>query len=524
MSNRRLPTATRWPAGLAGLVIACACAAGAFAVDQPLAKGVVFDDANRNGHRDPGEAGIAKVCVSNGREVVQTDGQGNWSLPAGEDTIFFVIKPSGWGVPVSANQIPQYYYIHKPKGSPKLAVPGVAPTGPLPESINFALHKEAEPAKFRALLFSDTQARGLREVNFITHDVVEECLGSDVAFGISLGDIVADDPNLCEEINQSIAQIGVPWHNVFGNHDTNRDATSDQYSDETMERFYGPGTFAFEYAQVVFIGLDDVFTKPDGGYQAKFTDDQLAFVKNYVATVLPDRLIVLMMHIPIIACQNKAEMLGLIADRPHTLSIAGHVHEQMDFFLKADKGWTGKEPHHLFVSATVSGSWWCGTMDELGIPHATMNDGAPNGYSILSFDGANYGIRFKAARRPADYQMNIYLPDDIEKAKAKDTEILVNIFAGTERSKVDMQFGKDAPWTPLEQTETTDPEIQRMHDQNSFLNEEVFGWKMDKPSKTRHMWKGTLPANPEAGTYTVTVRTTDMYGQTWTGHRIVRIR
>ena len=491
---------------------------------DPVASGTVFEDRNRNGTRDAREEGIKDACVSNGRDVVRTDVDGRWALPASDDTVFFVIKPAHWTVPVNENQIPQFHYIHKPNGSPTLEAPGVPPTGPLPDSIDFPLYRQEEPARFQTIFFGDTQARGLREVNFIAHDVVEELIGSNAAFGVSLGDIVADDVRLFEPINQSIAQIGVPWYNTFGNHDNNRDGGSDTHSDETFERVYGPGTYAFEYGQVVFIGLDDIFFRPDGSYIGRFTDDQLAFVSDYLATVPRDRLVVLMMHIPIVQCENREDMLRVIEDRPHTFSISAHAHEQSHIFLTKKEGWGGRQPHHHLVNATVCGCWWCGTFNEVGIPHATMNDGAPNGYSIITFDGNRYTIRFKAARRPNDYQMNIYLPDEIDRDKPGETEILVNVFAGSERSKVEMSCGKEGDWIPLEQTRTIDPECLRMHLQTPQLNEEVFGWKMDYPSQTSHMWKGVLPATLSAGTHTITVRTTDMFGRTWAAHRIVRLR
>lgn len=169
----------------------------------------------------------------------------------------------------------------------------------------------------------------------------------------------------------------------------------------------------------------------------------------------------------------------------------------------------GPEPHHLFIAATVSGSWWCGSFDERGIPHATMNDGAPNGYSILTFDGPKYSIEFKAASRPADYQMNIYLADDVAQPELATTEVLANIFAGSKRSTVEMQISADGPWRPLEYTEVIDPQCLRMHEQSPFLDMEkdgrkldtIFGWKMDYPSKSRHMWKATLrPTSPPAPT------------------------
>ncbi len=491
-----------------------------------VARGTVYHDRDRNGVFDAGEQGVPGVCVSNGRDVTRTDGQGRWTLPVNDDTILFVVKPAGWGVPVDKDNLPRFHYIHKPQGSPPLDPPGVEPTGPLPASIDFPLYVRREPRRFQAIFFADPQARGMREVNFIAHDVVEELIGSDAAFGVTLGDIVADDVGLFDAINGAVGRIGIPWYSVFGNHDTNRDARDDRYSDETFERVYGPPTYAFEYADVAFIALDSVYVKSEGGYEGRFTADQLTFVRNYLSTVPMDRLVVLMMHIPLHRCRNGRELLALLADRPHTFSISGHAHEQSHHFLGEEYGWSQPEPHHHLVNAAVSGSWWCGVFDELGIPHATMNDGAPNGYSIVDFDGNRYSIRFKAARRPADYQMNIYLPDEVESAETGSVEAWVNVFAGSERSRVEMRVGDEGEWIPLERTPERDPACQRMYEQTADISvelEERFGWKMDPPSVSSHIWKGTLPDRLPEGTHGVTVRTRDMFGQEYTAHRILRV-
>src|SRR6478735_11054393 len=80
---------------------------------QEFATGRVFHDANGNGRCDAGEAGVAGVGVSNGVAVTVTDAEGRYQLPVGNDTILFVIKPSGWAVPVSALNEPRFYYVHK---------------------------------------------------------------------------------------------------------------------------------------------------------------------------------------------------------------------------------------------------------------------------------------------------------------------------------------------------------------------------------------------------------------------------
>ncbi len=88
--------------------------------------------------------GVPGVMVSNGLEVVKTGADGSWSLPVRDGNSVFVIKPAGWALPVDpATNLPHFAYVHAPDGSPDLGFrfAGVAPTGPLPDSIDFALHR-----------------------------------------------------------------------------------------------------------------------------------------------------------------------------------------------------------------------------------------------------------------------------------------------------------------------------------------------------------------------------------------------
>ena len=481
-------------------------------------RGFVFSDSNQNGILDPGEPGIAGVCVSNGKEVVQTDSFGRWELPWKNVSDVFVIKPTNFSVPLNPQNIPQHFFSRDDTEENT--------------AVNFPLYPVDENDKFSVLFFGDTQARGLREVNFILHDVVEECMETDAAFGVSLGDIVADDPKLFTEVSEGIGQIGIPWYNIFGNHDHDRDEKHNANKDKTFRRFFGPSTYAFEYGEVAFIGLNNVFFNEKGKYHAHLTDEQLSFIENYLSFVPEEKLVVLMMHIPVVRIDTKEKLYEILQNRKHTFSISGHVHEQIHVFVDEEMGWKGPEPHHHLINATVCGSWWCGLYDETGIPHATMNDGAPNGYSIVTFDGNEYRIQFKAARRPVDYQMNIYLADELAQHELDTTNVLVNIFAGSSRSKVEMRFGKNGIWIPMQQMATIDPECLRMHQLSPVLDfelngqvlEDLFGYKMDYPSVSTHIWQGKLPEGIQSGTHTVTVRTTDMFNQTWTGHRIFRVR
>ena len=336
-----------------------------------MASGTVFNDANGNGQRDPDEKGLAGVGVSNGQAIVETDADGRWQLFVTDDTILFVLKPSGWMTPLNAHKLPQFHYIHKPKGSPPSRFPGSKPTGPLPKSIDFPLRKQVEPDKFRAVFFGDPQPTSQTQIDYIANDVVAELVGTDAKFGVTLGDIMFDNLSLFGSLNRTVALIGIPWYNVIGNHDLNFEAKLDEHSDETFERIYGPPYYSYDYGKVHFIVLDNVDWYHDearkrSAYRGAFGKRQLAFVKASLARVPKDRLVMLMMHIPLTGTGDRQALYRLIEKRPYTLSISGHTHWQAHQFIDRGDGWMGAKPHHHIVNVTVSGTWWKGAKDERG--------------------------------------------------------------------------------------------------------------------------------------------------------------
>ena len=192
------------------------------------ARGTVFLDTNNNRLKDPNERGLSGVRVSDGVRFSTTDDSGNYQLEIAAEAIIFVIKPSGYKTPVSPHNLPQFYYIHQPKGSPEgLRYTGIAPTGELPERIDFPLIAQDEPSVFEAILFADTQPQTEVELDYIREDVVSELIGSNAAFGMTMGDVGFDDLSILPRLNAIIGQIGVPWYNVPGNHELNLKAGFD---------------------------------------------------------------------------------------------------------------------------------------------------------------------------------------------------------------------------------------------------------------------------------------------------------
>ncbi len=495
----------------------------------PMAKGYVFEDLNKNGKRDSGEKGLAGIRVSNQKQIVLTNKDGMWQLPHDDDTTFFVIKPRGWMTPINREKLPRFFYTHKPAGSPNLRFGGVAPTGPLPASIDFPLHKQAEPEEFKALFFGDTQSRNLREIDYLVQGMISKMSADGAMFGVTLGDILFDNLAIFQEHNEAIALLGIPWYNVLGNHDINFDATSDKQSDETFEKFYGPNYYSFEYGKVHFVVLDNVdwqhgSTREDGRgkYEAGLGTQQMAWLRENLSMVPKDRLVVLMMHIPIQELKEKTQVMQLLSERPYSLSVSAHTHTHEHRFMGPADGFTGSRPHHHVVNVTACGSWWRGTPDEYGIPHSTMRDGAPRGYSIFSFDGHQYTIQFRASHRPAGYQMAIYAPSELASAEVAQQEIVANVFSGSSRNKVEMRVGDSGAWVPMTQADRVDPAFQAMFERDKALERPFL--PLPEPAKSTHLWVGKLPSKLSPGYHPIHVRSTDMFGQVTLGSRGILVR
>jgi hypothetical protein len=502
-----------------------------------VAKGTVYLDANHNAVLDSGEKGLPNVYVSNGRDVVKTDAQGKYSISVTNDTIVFVIKPTGYRTSVDKDQLARFYYIHKPEGSPKyLKFPGVEPTGPLPATIDFPLYVQEESTAFDVVFFGDPQPRDQREIDFMAHDVVEPLIGTDAAFGVTLGDILFDDLSLFDSFNRTLGRIGIPWYNVIGNHDINFAADTDELSDETYERVYGPAYYSFNYGGVHFIVVDDIHWMKDGErkfYRSGLSEAQLDFIENDLKQVPQDQLVVAMMHIPLVKSTpwlepRRDRLFRILETREHCISLSGHTHHHEHVMVGAQDGWKNPKPHHHIINVTVSGSWWSGKTDENGIPHTMCADGTPNGHTVMHFDGQKYLLEYRAARRSPDYQVRVMAPEVLSTATATATAEPVrfhaNVFNAMPGADVQWKLDSGSTWQAMEKVLEPDPLFLSLTKEEEALKPNLPWRALPKPMVSPHLFRATLSDESLApGTYTIHVKATNPNGQVLEGKRIFRV-
>lgn len=548
------------PRTLLAAIVLCALvvfatAGGALAES---ASGVVFEDLDGDGVRDDGEPGLADIRVSNGRKITRTDADGRYEIDLSPGEVLFVTKPSGWMTPVDAHQLPRFYYIYSPEGSPKLHYPGVAPTGPLPESIDFALTRREEPPRFEVILMADPQPQSEAELGWLRDDVVAELIGTTALFGMTMGDILYDDLSFFPRSNAVISLIGVPWYNVPGNHEINLDAEDDAHALETFKRYFGPPYYSFEVADAVFYVLDNIdyqgagesdpadFRKK-GGYEARFGKRQLEWLKRDLAFVPKDKLVFLAMHAPLRTylgdspaanTQDRKKLFELLQEREHLYAVAGHTHTTEHHYFGAEDGFEGPGEFHHHVLTTASGSWWSGPPDERGIAWADQRDGTPNGYHVLEVDGVETRVRYKAAGKPEDFQMRIVfdatqhltsksvleqfrqgelLDGRISVDAVPSARVLVNLFDGGPRSRVRYTVDGRDP-VEMQRTPTLDPFVNEL-----FVRYPDVTKPWVKAVASSHLFAADLPEDLAPGTYTLSVVAVDEFGREHHAHRIVEI-
>jgi hypothetical protein len=475
-------------------------------------RGVVYDDRNGNGVRDPGEIGLAGVAVSDGVDVALTGADGRYELPTRADATVFVVQPAGWRVPLTPQNLPKFYA--RPAG------------GTEPAAVDFPLVRTAESDHFRALLFTDTQPTSLEDVGYLNRTIVDDLAGrGGYSFGVTLGDVTSDRPDLYPAINDAIARIGVPWFNLNGNHDLNLlGGGGDRGAVAAFESAYGPSTYAFRWGRALFVALNDVRYLGGPRYVGGLRPDQFEFLENLLRATPRDLLVVIMFHIPLFSPDpanaetfrhaDRARLFALLQDRPHVLVLSGHTHYQRNVFYGAADGWNGAAPLHEYNVAAACGSFWGGPPDARGYPISTMADGTPHGYGVLTCRGTDVQLDYVPAGHPPDYQIGLHLPANVAPRQGY-VAFYANVFNGHDGWTVEGRVD-DLQWMPLRRTLAWDPTYATLFLAQDEAAKPLATRRLPDPAICYHLWRAYLPADLPIGPHRLAVRATDPAGRVFT--------
>jgi hypothetical protein len=276
------------PLSLRSVAAALLLAAPPAIAQDAHVRGVVYVDANANGHRDAGERGLAGVSVSNQSDLVATDSSGGFDIPAGQTGIVFVSLPTDYR---SSGEFWR---------SVKQA-----------RSVEFGLVREAQPRTFSFVHASDPHiapavADRYRHFRALTDSIKP-------AFVLMGGDLVRDAMSQQEPAARAYFDLFAaetkPFHmpvwTVPGNHDhfgiirsrSHADSANPAYNRGMYREYRGPDYYSFNYGGVHFVALNSI-SADDSAYYGDIDSTQLAWLKRDLVRVDPATTVVTFNHIP----------------------------------------------------------------------------------------------------------------------------------------------------------------------------------------------------------------------------------
>lgn len=478
--------------------------------------GIVFLDENKDGIYNEGEQKLEGISVSNQKEIVQTDKEGYYTLDLRDGAFLFVIKPSGYQVALNAQNFPQNYYFYHSQGAPKdLKYQGVSATGTIPKQIDFPLYPTDEDKPLKALVIGDPQAADKERIDFFRDGGITDMLRQKADFYIVLGDIADDYLDIYPREKAIVSMLDIPGYHVPGNHDVNYKSQKEVNHFETFRKEYGPDYYAFNYNKTHFVVLNNIDyfgwnskENKRGSYFGDLDEVQLQWLKNDLSLVPDDYLIVLNTHIPFLEDFTEAtileELKSVLKDRK-SLLLSGHTHAVKTY-------WNHYKTSEGVIAGASCGSWWTGPYDDEGIPVATSMDGAPKGYFVFEFSGADYTYDFIPENHSEDYQIRISL------ASEEDTSyIIANWFVGKTYESVMISIDNKTPLA-MENYTGFDPFMERTLKDRKNKDDWTPGL-----SKTNHLWKIELPKDIAKGMHKIEVTATTDSGKLYKGYKIFEI-
>lgn len=530
--------------------------------DQQTLDGTVFDDKNKNSKRESGEPGLPGVKVSNGRDIVATDGQGRYELPAFDNMTVFVTQPRGYQVPVDEHNVAQFFYNHLPEGSPELKFGGLEPTGALPDKVNFPLAQSrlTQSPEQHCAVGADVQTYDQEEVGFAQNGAFADLAARTDYAGcgaLFIGDIVGDDLSLYPQTRELTSMLNGPVRFLPGNHDLDFDALDGEHEFDSYRAQFGPEYYSYDAGKTHVVALSNI-TYPTqipakkGSYAYGLGERQLEWLRQDIASVPKDRAIVVASHAPLTEfyysdtySHAQIQEIYEILEGREVVSVAGHTH-MSENLRKGDlmAGWTdtfgesGLPFTHLTVPA-VSGQWYNGRVLEEGFPTAIQRDGTPPGVLTLDVKNTKISERFAATGDDGTDQMALGInspayrawfdeyknqrgkapapenPNAVAQGELGGTWLTTNFWMGATGSTVQVSIDGGAATEATRTQSMTADDVPRIAaeytDPSATLEQLVHGGGLH--DRTSHLWRLQLPADLAVGEHTATVTATDVHGR-----------
>lgn len=374
-------------------------------------KGTVFSNGK----------GVANVVVSDGVDVTKTDANGIYYLSSTKESGYaFISIPGNYEMVDSRNSSPMFYrYLNAAKDIVEIKDFEL-------KSVNNENHIVLSIADLHlANRTEDLQQFENGFVKDINQQIANYQAQGKKVYGLTLGDLTWDtywysNNFKLPEYAKEISKVNAPIFNVIGNHDNDPYKADDWISEDAYRRTFGPTYYSFNIGKIHYVVIDDTEYLNNGGsngtvgernYNAKVSDQQMAWLAKDLATVAPNTPIVLATHIqihnapdatgilPSFRVSNGQKLIDLLKPFPEVHILTGHTH--VNYRVERDN----KLMEHN-TAAVCATWWWTGRTGYAN--NQTAPDGSPAGYGIWEMNANQIKWHYKSIGYDNSYQFRAY--------------------------------------------------------------------------------------------------------------------
>lgn len=355
--------------------------------------------------------GLSKVIVSDGYTCTQTDKKGNYRIEVNDSAHYiFVVTPSGY-ITEEQNGHPIFYRSIKS------------------DNFDFKLKKwKKSNREYRFIAIADPQTKGNRAFQRFKDEAlpdIKKLTSTKMpTFALFLGDLLWDNLNEYGRLKTLLAQIGMPYYTVIGNHDHDLNIADDNLSATTYQIHFGPTNYAFNIGKDYFIVLDNIIYAGNKKYICGFSEQTLNWLKNYLEYLPGGSHLFIAMHAPAHYYQSYYQLEGVekflaLLDNFQVDILSGHMHVQSNYLIKPNV--------REYNIASIGGAWWLWDC-------TLCRDGTPYGYQIFQSTPQGISHFYHSIDQPDTYQFKI-LP--FGSIKGYEDKLCIKVWNWDERWKVE---------------------------------------------------------------------------------------
>lgn len=342
---------------------------------------------------------VPDVVVSDGYNSTRTDANGVYQLMRYKKARFvWYTTPSGYAINTTEDHFPLFYaeIVHRN----------------IADRHDFTLTPLAAPEnEFTLLTIADPQCVSTANISRFVNETIPdieatvdtyESNGKPV-YGITLGDIVFDTPDLWSNMRETMARRNLSFFQTIGNHDHLQTETSDDNAAANFESQFGPRNYSFDRGDAHIVSIDNVLYEGKKKYKGGITDRQLEWLRQDLSYVDKNKLVILCAHIPFrggtsVTDESHANydgVLDLLSGFAEAHLMIGHTHYNQKY-IHTRNGRTILEHIH----GAACGAWWTANL---------CADGTPNGYGVFEIAGNTVANHYyKSTNKEAGYQIRAY--------------------------------------------------------------------------------------------------------------------